>query len=100
MASPAIGPQRNILNYILSQLHNLVRDLEAVLSSTIDRNTVDFAVYKLEQVILTCIQSNETWRNFIPEDCIWALISAYNILDEHDVVEIGFVADERPIEVL
>ena len=85
MASPDVDPRQNISNYIIGQLQSLVRDLEA--SSAVDSNLFDYVSFRLEQVILTCLQSNETWNNFIPEHVIWGLISAYNILKDQEMTD-------------
>lgn len=100
MASPQLYPRQNIRNYMVSTLRNVASTLDQAASS-IDRNILDYATYKLEQIILLCIQCLETWEGFIEERTLLALISAHNILEEfmrgeeNDEVEICAVDNRR-----
>ena len=81
MAAPQLCPRENVRNYMVSTLQNLANTLDQATSS-VDRNILDYATYRLEQIILLCIQCLETWEGFVEERTLLALISAHNILEE------------------
>ena len=81
MATPQAAPQENIREYILSVLRELIHNFEDSNRSS-DPNIIDYSAYKLQQVILLCLQCRETLNNFVNDDVIWSLIRGYNLLEE------------------
>ena len=63
MGTPQAAPQENIREYILSVLREFIHNFEDSNRSS-DANIIDCSAYKLQQVIILCLQCRETLNNF------------------------------------
>ena len=56
MATAATPPEDNLRTYILTELRRIVRNLEDG-TKGVDENVLDYALYRLEQVIVLALRS-------------------------------------------
>ena len=73
----ATGPSEdNLRTYILTELRCILRDLEG-LTDNADKVVRDYALYRLEKVILLCVQCHETLPDIIDQLTIDLLLEAH-----------------------
>ena len=78
--NPRVSPPENLKNHISSAISEVIRLLENLSLSGNDRNQLDFSLYKLEQIVYLCVSSQKIWRNFITDEFVQLLLTAYNNL--------------------
>lgn len=76
MADAARPSEDNLRTYILTELRCILRDLE---DRTDDKDKIvrDYALYRLEKVILLCVQCQETLPNVIDQLTVDMLLEAH-----------------------
>lgn len=85
MINSTISPENNLQQYITSCLSEVIRLLE---STGNDRSEFDYALYKLEQILQVGVRSQEQglWERAFPEELLYNLVEAYNMLLELEFV--------------
>ena len=100
VVSSMVPPATNLKLFISDSLSNVIRLLEGVCLNN-DRNEFDYALYKLEQIVLVAIRSDEQalWQQVFPEQLLDTLIEAYNALVQQDVADSNANVTRRPATV-
>ena len=80
--SPHVSPTNNLKNHICSAISEVIRLLENLRLCGNDRNQLDYSMYKLEQIVYLCVCSQNLWRDFLTDELIDLLLTAYNSLGE------------------
>eukprot|EP00794_Sanderia_malayensis_P018309 gene18309-20132_t len=80
MASPSQSTQENIKSFLVSNLQQVLRNLE----QNLDANILDYSLYKLQQSIELCIQCNGFKDSdfFGNDEFVNVLLVAYDLLEE------------------
>eukprot|EP00794_Sanderia_malayensis_P014418 gene14418-15925_t len=80
MASPSQSNQENIKSFLVSNLQQVLRNLE----QNLDANILDYSLYKLQQSIELCIQCNSFKDSdfFVNDEFVNVLLVAYDLLEE------------------
>ena len=82
--SPSVSPPENLKSHISSAISEIIRLLENLWLSGNDRNPLDYSLYKLEQIVYLCVSSQNIWRDFITDEFVILLLTAYNTLGFQD----------------
>ena len=73
----SIGPSEdNLRTYVLTELKCILRDLEGFIDD-VDKLVRDYALYRLEKVILLCVQCHETLPDIVDQLTIDLLLEAH-----------------------
>ena len=83
--NPHSSPIINLKRQIVSSVIEIVRLLESHENGSNDRDQFDYSVYKLEHVMYLCASANEIYRDFLSDELIRLLLTAYNSLSELNV---------------
>ncbi len=81
MATPQATPQENIREFIISVLREITHNLEDF-NQWSDTNLIDYSAYKLQQVLILCLQCRARSDHFVGDDVIFALVRAHDFLEE------------------
>ena len=82
--SPHVSPALNLKNHISSAICEVIRLLENLRFSDDNGNRLDYSLYKLEQVVYLCVCSQNIWPNFLTDEVIQLLLTAYNSLSQEN----------------
>ena len=82
--SPCVSPDLNLKRYISSAIFEVVRLIENVGSCSNYQNQLDYALYRLEEIVFLCVSGQDVWRNFLPEEVIQLLVTAYDSLSQEN----------------
>ena len=81
MASPSRPPEENLRTFLVTNLREIMRELENF--PLVEHAVIDYALYRLEQVVLMSIECQRTWPNAIDDTALDLILRVYWDLDHH-----------------
>ena len=83
--SPHVFPAINLKNHVSSAICEVIRLLENImLSGNYDGNQLDYSLYKLDQVVYLCVCCQNICPDFLADEVIQLLLTAYNSLSQEN----------------
>ena len=75
-----LSPSCNLKNHVSSAVCEVIRLLENFSLYGNDEEQLDFTLYKLEQIVYLCVNGQNIWSDFLTDEIIQLLLTAYNSL--------------------
>ena len=80
-----VSPGRNLKNHVSSAISEVIRLLENRRLCGNDREQLDYSLYKLDQIVYLCVCGQNIWGDFLNDEVVQLLLTAYNSLSEENV---------------
>ena len=77
-----LSPSCNLKNHVSSAVCEVIRLLESFSLYGNDEDQLDFILYKLEQIVYLCVNGQNIWSDFLTDEIIQLLLTAYKENDD------------------
>ena len=77
-----LSPSCDLKNHVSSAVCEVIRLLENFSLYDNDEDQLDFTLYKLEQIVYLCVNGQNNWSDFLTDEIIQLLLTAYNSLSK------------------
>ena len=79
-----LSPSCNLKNHVSSAVSEVICLLENFSLHGNDEDQLDFTLYKLGQIVYLCVNGQNIWSDFLSDEIIQLLLTAYNSLSKEN----------------